>query len=755
MGKDLFTQFPELEREADDVLGYSVRELCTEDPRGQLGNTEYTQPALFVVNALSYLERQKRGAPAPAFLAGHSLGEYNALWVAGCFDFGTGLRLVKRRGELMAQAKGGSMAAVVGLERSAVEGVLAAPGLGVLDLANLNTPKQLVVAGPADALQRARAAFERAGATFIPLPVSAAFHSRYMAGAQEEFGRFLESFELRDPELPVVSNVTARLYEPGCVRETLCRQLRSAVHWCDSVRYLLGRGPMRFEEVGQGDVLTRMIAQIEKLAPPATGEPAPSVPKVPRARASQAGEAPGGEVTPESLGSAAFRQEYGVRLAYVSGSMYRGIASEALVARMARSRLLSFFGTAGLSPERTEQAILRLRAQLPRGAPFGMNLLNTPSEAELVECFLRHGVDVVEASAYVAMSEPLVRYRTAGLRRTPSGEVRVAHRVVAKVSRPEVAELFLRPAPERLLRALVEARKVTPEQARLAAHVPMADDLCVEADSGGHTDGGVALVLLPSMRRLCERLAREAGYRQPVRVGLAGGIGTPEAVLAAFVLGADFVLTGSINQCTVEAGHSDTVKDMLESIDVQDTDYAPAGDMFELGAQVQVLKRGVFFPSRARRLFELYRNFRSLEELDPEVRKQLERSYFQRSFDEVFAEVKKYRSPEEIARAERDPHHKMTLVFKWYFAHTNELAFRGRSEDRTQFQVHCGPALGAFNRWVRGTELASWRPRHVDDLAERLMAGAAALLDETLSRSPRARRSEAPGPVLSPVRLSA
>ena len=133
------------------------------------------------------------------------------------------------------------------------------------------------------------------------------------------------------------------------------------------------------------------------------------------------------------------------------------------------------------------------------------------------------------------------------------------------MSRPEVAQLFLSPAPERIVKHLVDQHEITPEQAAWSQAVPLADDLCVEADSGGHTDMGVAAVLIPTIIRLRDRMQQQYQYARQVRVGAAGGIGTPEAAASAFLLGADFVLTGSINQCTVEAGMSDVVKDMLKT----------------------------------------------------------------------------------------------------------------------------------------------------------------------------------------------
>ncbi|MCP4716601.1 MAG: hypothetical protein GY868_15880, partial [Deltaproteobacteria bacterium] len=190
-------------------------------------------------------------------------------------------------------------------------------------------------------------------------------------------------------------------------------------------------------------------------------------------------------------------------------------------------------------------------------------------------------------------------------RKDADGNIECDHKILAKLSRPEVAEVFMSPAPERVVSKLLAENKITEEQAQMAKQVPMSYDICVEADSGGHTDQGIATVLLPSIQSLRKEMMSKHRYAKKLRVGLAGGIGTPEAGAAAFVMGADFIITGSINQCTVEAGMSDSVKNLLQDINIQDTDYAPAGDMFEIGAKVQVLKKGVFFPARAGKLFML------------------------------------------------------------------------------------------------------------------------------------------------------
>src|SRR5438067_1433186 len=215
MGQGLFDEVPEYARfepEVDAILGYSLRKLCLEDPDNRLKETQFTQPSLYVVNALHYYKAIGQGT-RPAYVAGHSLGEYNALLAAGVFDFLTGLRLVKKRGELMSQAKNGGMGAVVGLSADAISKVIRDNGLASLDVANFNTPSQTVVSGPVVDITRAGPIFEGGGARmYVPLPVSAAFHSRYMADAAKAFADFLAPMSFAPPTIPVVANVTAQPY---------------------------------------------------------------------------------------------------------------------------------------------------------------------------------------------------------------------------------------------------------------------------------------------------------------------------------------------------------------------------------------------------------------------------------------------------------------------------------------------------------------------------------------------------------------
>lgn len=266
MGGELFERFADWTTAADDILGYSIRELCEQDPREQIGLTEFTQPALFVVNAMMWRARAESGAGVPSFVAGHSLGEYNALLAAGVFDFATGLELVRQRGQLMSRVSGGGMAAVIGLPPEQIVEILAGSDAGRrLDVANYNAFDQTVIAGPQADLEAVRSAFEGAGArAFTPLKVSAPFHSRYMHDAMRAFDAVLAGHSFAPPSIPVISNVTAQPYPADRVRETLAQQIGSSVRWLDSMVYLLERGCDGFEEVGPGKVLGKLLLRIRK-----------------------------------------------------------------------------------------------------------------------------------------------------------------------------------------------------------------------------------------------------------------------------------------------------------------------------------------------------------------------------------------------------------------------------------------------------------------------------------------------------------
>jgi len=440
-------------------------------------------------------------------------------------------------------------------------------------------------------------------------------------------------------------------------------------------------------------------------------------------------------VSAERLGAASFRQAHGVRASYVAGAMAGGIASEDLVIAMSRGGMLACFGAGGLDLGRVEDAVHRIMEQV-QGGPAGFNLLHNPVEPAVeeatVDLYLRNGVRTVSASAYMRLTPAIVRFRLAGIR-SRGDQIIVPQRVLAKVSRPEVAEQFLRPAPDALLRELVGAGILSPEQAALAARIPVAEDVTVEADSGGHTDRRPLVAMLPVVRRLRDRVAAELGYAalgMRPRVGAGGGLGDPASVHAALSMGADYVLTGSVNQASLEAGTSRVAKDMLAEAGIADCTTGPAPDMFELGAQVQVLGRGTMYAQRAQRLYELYRAYGSLEEIPAAERAKVEKTILRRPVDEVWADTAafwKERDPRQLQQAQAAPHLKMALVFRWYLGMSSRWARTGDVDRRRDYQVWCGPAMGLFNDWVRDTWLEPLEARGVVAIADALLDGAAVL----------------------------
>lgn len=767
MGKNLFADFPKMTMTASEILGYDIKELCLEDLGQKLNLTEYTQPALYVVHALYYLKFQTNGEQSPDFFAGHSLGEYNALLAAGAFDFETGLKLVQKRGQIMSQAKGGGMLAVLGVSPDVIKKLIDEHNFNDIDVANYNTPTQTIISGSKSAIDTAILLLEKSGVKVIPLKVSGAFHSRYMKKAQDEFQDFVERLSFNRLKVPVIANVTARPYPVDQIKPLLCKQLSSPVLWCESIRYLLGKGVEAFVETGESPILTKMIAEIRKTAEPLIvaeetideftvlqPQEMPSATQPQsisslelnvnnhQSQKKLAQSQPSIQISPENLGCAEFKKDYGIRYAYLSGSMYKAIASQELVVKMGNSGLMGFLGTGGLSLEAIEQQIQYIQRELKQNASYGLNLLcnfnNPDMEMQTVDLYLRYSVRYIEASAFVNITPALVRYRLNGLQRDGKNHVHCQNRILAKISRPEVARVFMSPPPERIVNDLLKQRLVTDEQAELATNIPMSHEICVEADSGGHTDMGVPTVLLPTMIRLRDEISTEYAYDKQIRVGMAGGIGTPEAAASAFVMGADFIMTGSINQCTVESGASSVVKAWLQEMNIQDTEYAPAGDMFELGAKVQVLKKGTFFAARANKLYEIYRHYDGLEEIPATIINQLERHYFKKSLKSVWEETRLFLQNsgllDDLERAETTPKHKMALIFRWYFFYSSRLALDGITNDKVNFQIHTGPALGAFNQWVKGTDLEHWKNRHVDEIGEKIMRGTAEFLTKQMQR---------------------
>ncbi len=435
----------------------------------------------------------------------------------------------------------------------------------------------------------------------------------------------------------------------------------------------------------------------------------------------------------QQMGDRNFLAFHGVKYAYTTGAMASGIASEEMVIALGKEKILASFGAGGLPPQRLEAAINRIQQALPEG-PYAFNLIHSPNEPTIergaVDLYLKYGVKTIEASAFLDITPNIVYYRAAGLSLNPANQIQINNKVIAKISRREVASKFMQPAPEKMLKDLVAQGLITELQANLATKVPLADDITVEADSGGHTDNRPLVCLLPSMMALRDEIQGKYNYTYPIRVGVAGGIATPESTLAAFMMGAAYVVTGSINQSCVESGASEHTKKLLAQAEMADVIMAPAADMFEMGVKLQVLKRGTMFALRAQKLYEIYRNYNSIDEIPEGERLKLEKQIFRKTLSEVWEATANYlsqKNPAKLGKALNNPKLKMALIFRWYLGLSSRWSNSGEKGREVDYQIWCGPAMGGFNDWVRGSYLSEPGNRHVVDVANHMMTGAAFL----------------------------
>jgi len=421
--------------------------------------------------------------------------------------------------------------------------------------------------------------------------------------------------------------------------------------------------------------------------------------------------------TPQLLGDSSFMKTYGVNYPMYTGAMAKGIASADLVIACGRKGILSSFGAGGLPMHIVKAGLDKIQAELPNG-PFAINLIHSPFDDNLekgnVDLFLERSVRFVEASAFMNLTPQVVRYRVAGLFKSstaPNG-VEIRNRLIAKVSRTELAEMFCRPAPEKILQKLVEQGSITAEQAELAKKIPMCDDIAIEADSGGHTDNRPIHVILPLIIGVRDRVHKEIGFPRElrVRVGAGGGIGDPIAAHAAFSMGAAFIVTGTINQMSKQSGSSDIVRGQLSQASYSDITMAPAADMFDQGVELQVLKKGTMFPARAKKLYEFFTKYNSLEEIPQVEIDKLEKHVFRKPLATVWQETRDFyvnvlHNKEKADKAEEDGKLKMSLCFRWYLGQSSGWANAGVKDRAQDYQVWCGPAIGLFNEFIKGTYL--------------------------------------------------
>ena len=412
----------------------------------------------------------------------------------------------------------------------------------------------------------------------------------------------------------------------------------------------------------------------------------------------------GADASPHRCG---FCEAYDLTYPLYTGAMAKGISSAELVIAMARHGMLASFGAGGLPLDKVEAGIRKIKEATAN--VFAVNLIHSPFNPSLergcVDLCLEYGVTVVEASAFMNMTYEVVRYRVLGVYRDAGGKVGSKHHILAKISRTEVATHFLHPPPSSILDALVRNGDVTPEQARMASELQhMCTDLVVESRSGGHTDLRSQNVILPLM------IAMRNECAPAVRVGAAGGMGHPLAVKAAFAMGAEFVVTGTVNQMTREAGTSDVVRKMLSEATYSDVKMAAAADMFAANVKLCVLSKNTLFAPRANKLYEVWAAYGDICKIPAKTRQTIE-GWFQLSMDQVWDCVVSYYEQKlvgdrgKLDRARTDPKLRLQMIFVWYLSISSQWANEGVPGRQADYQIWCGEAIGTWNEWTRGTRL--------------------------------------------------
>lgn len=749
MGEGLFERFSTEVQQADSLLGCSTKALCVENPDNLLGRFEYAQPALYLVNALYFLHLQQEIEISHTVAAGHGVGEFNALFAADVFDFYTGLALVKRRAELATEVHQAKAGVLVNGEYQAIKALLEEEGLSDVVISQFNAPRQFVIAAPAGVFYSLPALFQKIKARLFPYTNQPAINSLFMQHVATQFADYAGHFRYTDAEVPVISSCTGLPIptKKSDFLEHAKQTMLLPLDWMRVMQVLREKQISQIDEVGPGDTLSVWWSKFKQETSSYTAPTMPadalttedkvdtSITCTPEKLMQNV------QLTGKTIGSDAFKADYHTEYAYIGGGLYRGVSSVDYVVRMANAGLLSFFGAGGLSLNDVDVALQEITKQLAQDQLFGVTVLSDlgdqQHELAVVELLLSHHVKVLETVAFLDVTPALVLFFLRGLTRTPTGEIQSRHKIIARVFRAEIAETFLKPAPERMVNQLLEQQKITPEQAQLAKSLPIAHDICVDANVGGISDRNSLLTLFPQVVAVRDKMRMEYGYKHIARVGAVGSFGAPDSVVAALMLGAEFIETNSINQCSVEASTSPSVKEMLAKVQTHDVDYAPFSELFELGGKVQVVRKGSFFSSRSQRLFELWQRFNSLNELDAELIYQLENNYFRKSLDDVWREVYTHyqaHNPQEIIKANRNKKHRMALIFRWYLTQSFDFAKSGNEARRVDFQVHCSPAMGAFNEWVKGTELESWQNRHVDVIGKKLMNSSAQILQQRIMK---------------------
>lgn len=551
MGAELFARFGQRIERADAILGYSLARLCLEDPDKKLNLTTFTQPAIYVVSYLNYLAALEEEGP-PEMAAGHSVGEYAALAAAGCFDFELGLQIVAERARLMAQVEGGGLVAVLNRDHRQVSQLIAQAPLGELEIANINSPRQIVVGGSQAALDAFVAHCTANDCRALPLKVSGPFHTRHMSSVEQPFREFLDRFsaEFREPAFPVFANLTARPHRRDELVSALSRHLTQPVQWQQLIENMVTSGASTFVEIGRPLILSSMIHDIRQHA---AAMPSSAVP------------------IPSPRRDAAISERLGCRRPLLVRSLGQAAVGEALIGELARHGAMGILDTEGVPLDGLEAMLRRLNGNPELRGRFGVALSPQPQHQERqVELFMRHAVRCVEVRDSATSAGAMARLRAHG--ETP---------------------------PVLLVRAT--------DRSSLESAFDHAAAVYVELDVEDRSDGGLALLLEALRRR-----DRQAGKDTPL-VGAAGIIGNPVWVQAMQSLGVDFVVAGSAFLLSREAAFPAGIKNSLRRVTLGQHRLLPDWQFPELASRSPCYVLDEAVAEQAEALQDFYLNTPALD----------------------------------------------------------------------------------------------------------------------------------------------
>lgn len=543
MGENLFTKYPEYINQANNILGYDVEELCLKDPNDQLNFTAYTQPAIFIFSVLNYLETLKTSETVD-IVAGHSIGEYAALFVAKVFDFETGLRIVLKRAELMAQAQGGGLAAVLGLSLDDVQNRIVTSNIHGIEIANVNSPTQIVIGGKSEAIQDFVKFNENKPGRIIPLRVSGAFHTSHMKESQIEFSKFLSDISFQKPQIPVISNYTCKEHTHESLPDSLAKHLTNPVNWISCIETILQFGVESFTEIGS-KFLTPMVKDICDLVAPREFS---LINHNTLKRKVQIVEE-----RVEDTDRNDFCLRFGFKKPLVVGGTGYGASGVSLVSSLCSQGILSFLDTETISLADIEAALKVLANDTALYSKYGVSLQYRPNNAEFEEKVITlcidYGVRFLELRGYLEPTESIVRYRlNAGL----DENNRPNNHIIIRTGELDTVSAFIDASVDKFI-------EDPSERSDNYRAIPLTDGICFELQAWRSTSSK-DLQAFHAIRSRCDEYLTKQSASQKIYLGLSGLSLTQKPVELAMAQGADFLLISSPFLLTKESNLDDSLK---------------------------------------------------------------------------------------------------------------------------------------------------------------------------------------------------